>query len=83
MSDVKCPNCSNALPNHELNEGWCDSCGKQIPMFVYHNAGLKGPESHVLQKTAVAVPATVVVGSDPDDAIPPWKLALSVWASSS
>ena len=73
MSDVKCPNCSNALVHRELNEGWCNSCGKEVPMFVYHQAGLKGPKGHALpQAQVLAAPA----GLDPDEALPIWQLAV-------
>jgi hypothetical protein len=35
---VKCPNCSQPLPDADLADGWCDHCGKRIPEFVLRAA---------------------------------------------
>jgi hypothetical protein len=34
MSSVICPNCNATLPSQEIAEGWCESCGKKIPVWV-------------------------------------------------
>jgi hypothetical protein len=31
MTTLNCPFCSAALPPKELEEGWCDTCGKKLP----------------------------------------------------
>ncbi len=32
--DLRCPHC-DARPNqHEITDGWCDSCGKQLPSWI-------------------------------------------------
>jgi hypothetical protein len=74
--NVKCPNCSQELPHSELNDGWCGSCGKEIPLFAYHGAGLKGPERHVLTGIKVAVPSPAAVQTDRDDGPPRWQMAI-------
>ncbi len=75
--NVKCPNCSKELPHSDLNEGWCGACGKEIPLFAYHGAGLKGPERHVLSRVQVAAPAAVTAPtSDRDDGPTIWQLAM-------
>ena len=74
--NIKCPNCSNELPYADLNEGWCDTCGKEIPLFAYHGAGLKGPERHVLSRVQVAVPAMVAETSERNDGPQVWQLAV-------
>ena len=77
MSDIKCPYCSAALPRRELDDGWCETCGKSLPTFVYHQAGLKGPKGYALPAGSVATaPLPVPVGLDPEDRIAPWKLVL-------
>jgi hypothetical protein len=74
--NVKCANCSRELPQGDLKEGWCGSCGKEIPMFVYHGAGLKGPERHVLSRAEVSTTPAVAAEIDRDDNPPVWKLAI-------
>lgn len=46
MGATKCPNCRAALPQSELASGWCESCGKKIPHFIYEEAGLETAEEH-------------------------------------
>jgi len=74
--NIKCPNCSEELPHSDLTEGWCGACGKEIPLFAYHGAGLRGPERHVLTKAEVAVPAVVAATSDRDDGPSIWQLTI-------
>ena len=77
MSDIKCPNCSAPLPKRELDDGWCETCGKSLPTFVYHQAGLKGPKGHAIPAGNVATASLPVsAGLDPEDRIAPWKLVL-------
>ncbi len=26
-----CPHCNATPPAHEIDEGWCDTCGKRLP----------------------------------------------------
>jgi len=75
MSDVKCSSCSAYLSSSELHDGWCGTCGKQVPMFVYHQAGLKGPIEHALPRVKTAAAPTAVVGTE-EDSPPVWQLAL-------
>ncbi len=74
MTIVKCPHCSRDLAGQELNDGWCDSCGKQLPTFVYHEAGLKGPKGHALPQE-VASPIRTPATLDPEEQLPLWQLA--------
>ena len=74
--NIKCPNCSTELPHADLNDGWCNACGKEIPLFAYHGAGLKGPERHVLSRVEVAAPIAVAAANDHDDSPPGWQLAI-------
>src|SRR5262249_31802534 len=39
MAEVKCPTCDAVLPEKELVNGWCESCGKRIPDFVRAQSG--------------------------------------------
>jgi hypothetical protein len=79
MSDVKCASCGAVLAHRELDEGWCDGCGKAIPLFVYHQNGLKGPKGHALPQdvprpaTRSAAPSAVM---DPEEKIPLWQVAV-------
>lgn len=75
MSDAKCPSCSAVLNQRELNEGWCNGCGKRVPMHVYHSAGLKGPKEHALPASAHA-PLPMTMAMDPEEKLPIWQLAL-------
>lgn len=34
MAAERCPNCDLVLGTKELADGWCDSCGKQIPPYL-------------------------------------------------
>src|ERR1043165_760962 len=34
MAAIKCPNCDFQLGAKELAEGWCEACGKQIPLYA-------------------------------------------------
>jgi hypothetical protein len=34
MSAVNCPYCKTLLPPQETAEGWCDTCGKRIPLYI-------------------------------------------------
>lgn len=29
---IRCPHCNAELPDREIAEGWCDSCGKRLPL---------------------------------------------------
>ncbi len=74
MTAIKCPVCNADLPNRELQEGWCGSCGKKVPMFVYHQARMHGPKESALPAGArqVSIPITL----DPDEQAPIWQFAL-------
>lgn len=34
MNAVTCPHCQAALPEREIIEGWCETCGKKVPSWV-------------------------------------------------
>jgi hypothetical protein len=40
MLPTLCPTCHVVLPEQDLEEGWCDQCGKQIPLSI-QSAALK------------------------------------------
>ncbi len=44
MADIKCPNCRSTLPTMELAQGWCDSCGNKIPLYIYEEGNLESPD---------------------------------------
>lgn len=46
MVATKCPNCRAMVPEKELAAGWCESCGKKIPHFVYQEIGMETAEEH-------------------------------------
>ena len=39
MRPVPCPHCDSPLGVDELDDGWCENCGKEIPGFVLKAAG--------------------------------------------
>lgn len=77
MSDVKCASCDAVLDRRELDDGWCNNCGKQIPLFVYHQNGLKGPRGKALPRAAAsaALPSAPAV-MDPDEKLPLWQIGV-------
>ncbi len=46
MDHVVCPNCNAHVPELATAEGWCESCGKKLPLFAYRAAGLEPPPTH-------------------------------------
>jgi len=74
MTAIKCPICDKELPSRELQEGWCGSCGKKVPNFVYHQAHLSGPTETALPSRARQVSTPIVL--DPDEQAPLWQFAL-------
>ncbi len=74
MNDVKCASCATALSTNDLHDGWCGSCGQRVPMFVYHQAGLKGPKEKALPR-AKSAPA-MSNAMDPEERPPVWQLTL-------
>jgi hypothetical protein len=76
MSEIKCASCDAVLPSRELEEGWCNNCGKEIPLFVYHQNGLRGPKASVHSHSgAVPLPPPPAV-LDPDESFPKWQIAV-------
>lgn len=72
---IKCSSCDSALADRELDEGWCNGCGKQIPLFLYHQNGLRGPKAKALSRAAAApLPPPAVL--DPDESFPKWQIAV-------
>lgn len=43
MNEVQCPNCNTLLPPQEITEGWCESCGRQLPNYVREAARSRSP----------------------------------------
>jgi hypothetical protein len=37
LADISCPSCNAVLPEHEVADGWCESCGKKIPAYILHS----------------------------------------------
>jgi hypothetical protein len=74
MIDVKCAECSAVLTSRELREGWCDSCGTRVPMFVYHQAGLNAPREKVLMRAQAAPVVVEELGPEEKPAL--WQLGL-------
>jgi hypothetical protein len=31
--DIRCLHCGSTLPEREITDGWCDSCGKRLPTW--------------------------------------------------
>ena len=76
MGEIKCASCDAVLPSRELDEGWCNNCGKPIPLFVYHQNGLRGPKAKALpHAAAVPLPPPPAV-LDPDESFPRWQIGL-------
>src|SRR5947209_1953428 len=38
MTAVQCPSCEATLSQGELTDGWCETCGKKIPLWVAKQA---------------------------------------------
>jgi hypothetical protein len=50
---ITCPNCSTTLQPPEFAEGWCESCGKKIPVWVLREAGAQpAPSSETVAPSA-------------------------------
>jgi hypothetical protein len=43
MNDITCPHCNAGLPARDIAAGWCDTCGKKIPSYVFSSAPGKPP----------------------------------------
>ena len=52
MTTIHCPTCNAALPQKELADGWCETCGKKIPPFLLSGSG-SGSFTHVTSKGEV------------------------------
>jgi len=40
VSTPTCPNCGVVLPEAEVNDGWCETCGKRLPTSITsHHSG--------------------------------------------
>jgi len=82
MSESTCPHCSALLPLRELEEGWCEACGKQIPYWMIAAAHKRtrkrpavqeddGPEEPAPRPVAarrVAAPRCALCGEEKSDA---------------
>jgi uncharacterized protein YjeT (DUF2065 family) len=43
MDAFRCPVCDASLPRQEAADGWCESCGKRLPLALVHRAeGIPG-----------------------------------------
>jgi hypothetical protein len=75
MSNIKCCSCDAMLADRELDEGWCNNCGKEIPLFLYHQNGMRGPKAKAMPRSAtVPLPPPPAI-LDPDERFPLWQIA--------
>jgi hypothetical protein len=72
MVGIKCPNCDIALPSQDLSDGWCDACGKKVPLFVYEQAGMEAPSEKTLTKIHWDHPQA---GPEEKESLPVWQFA--------
>jgi hypothetical protein len=42
MTAISCPYCNVIVPAKELEDGWCENCGKKLPPFVYSRPSAGG-----------------------------------------
>ncbi len=73
LKTIKCPSCDVVLPDQELDDGWCESCGKKIPQFIYEEAGLESRAERSLTKLHWDKPAE---GPQEKESLPIWQLSL-------
>src|SRR5437879_243282 len=45
MSSATCPNCNATLLPREVEDGWCDSCGKKLPSGTARSSAAGGGRS--------------------------------------
>jgi len=76
MTAVRCSNCAADLSGRELDDGWCNACGKSIPSFVYREAGLKGRKEKAIPQATRTPMTTSATSMDPEDRPAGWQLAL-------
>jgi hypothetical protein len=72
LPDSSCLHCNAILTPKDLADGWCDSCGKRVPLSLQGAAKSKPtlvtpveadiPDSHHTPRWAWAVTAVVLVG---------------------
>lgn len=70
---VKCPSCDVVLPDAELDDGWCDACGKKIPQFIYEKAGMEAPSERTLSRMHWDKP---MEGPQEKESLPIWQLSV-------
>jgi hypothetical protein len=51
MDPVPCPSCHSQLTLEQLDDGWCENCGKQIPPYVLHQVPNLSQELRALHKS--------------------------------
>jgi hypothetical protein len=56
MKNTCCPSCDARLSAAELNDGWCESCGKKVPAWLAAR-GADHPERAVEARPASPAPA--------------------------
>jgi hypothetical protein len=42
QADLRCLHCGEVVPERDLAEGWCDSCGKKLPLSYMTEAKRRG-----------------------------------------
>ncbi len=42
--DPRCPHCSASPSASEIADGWCDTCGKQLPSWISAKSGRRTSE---------------------------------------
>ncbi len=50
MTSTYCPACDCRLSSAELTEGWCENCGKKLPVSLAARAARKSPRSATAPK---------------------------------
>ena len=77
MTPLSCPHCSAHLKQEEAAEGWCETCGKKLPLALAVAAGraLRHPGPGRRKKVTAAVLFVLCVGSF----LSPWGWVYTTW----
>lgn len=60
MNPIRCPNCDWQLTPGEINEGWCEECGKKVPSAVLAAASANHPSEEPVDPAGNVAESTEV-----------------------
>ncbi len=49
---MNCLNCGVTIPTTEIAAGWCEACGKKIPIYAFKEAGIEIPLQEMPSKVS-------------------------------